>query len=72
MIPDNKNLKEIIEFIDIEATKILGSKSPILYGGSVNEDTIEKLEQIKKLDGYLIGQASLDIKKVKKIIEVVK
>jgi triosephosphate isomerase len=33
----------------------------ILYGGSVNERDIKQLEQIKELDGFLIGKASTDI-----------
>ena len=71
-IPNINNLKQIIEFIDIEATNILLTKPIILYGGSVNEETIKELETIEKLDGYLIGSASTDIEKLIKIIEVVK
>lgn len=70
-IPNIHSLKEMIEFIDQEASKVLKNKPIILYGGSVNEDTISDLEKIKELDGYLIGKASLDIKKLEKIIEVV-
>lgn len=43
----------------------------ILYGGSVNSETISILEELK-LDGYLIGRASLDINLLKGIIEVIK
>lgn len=71
-IPDINNLKEVISFIDKEATNILNYTPKILYGGSVNEETIGQLERIEELDGYLIGKASLDIDKLKKIIEVVK
>lgn len=71
-IPDINSLKDIIEFIDVEATKILNTKPIILYGGSVNEETIHKLETIEELDGYLIGNASIDIEKLRKVIEVIK
>lgn len=71
-IPSIDALKDIIEFIDKEATKILNNKPIILYGGSVNENTINELEKIKELDGYLIGNASIDIEKLRKVIEVVR
>jgi triosephosphate isomerase len=32
----------------------------ILYGGSVNRENIKYLNKIKKIDGVLVGNASLD------------
>lgn len=72
VIPNIDILKEVIAFIDLEATKILKEKPIILYGGSVNSETISLLEELEELDGYLIGGASLDIEKLKKLIEVIK
>ena len=47
-----------------------GRKSPkILYGGSVNGDNINQLKNIKSIDGFLIGGASQD---PKKIIDIIK
>jgi triosephosphate isomerase (TIM) len=43
----------------------------VLYGGSVSDVNIEELNKIDVIDGYLVGGASLDLNKVKKIIEVV-
>lgn len=39
-----------------------------LYGGSVDETTSQELKKINGLDGLLIGNASLDFKKFKKIV----
>lgn len=72
VIPNIDILKEVIAFIDLEATKILKEKPIILYGGSVNSKTISLLEEVEGLDGYLIGGASLDIEKLKELIEVIK
>lgn len=33
---------------------------PLLYGGSVKADSIEKIAQIKSVDGVLVGSASLN------------
>jgi len=39
-----------------------------LYGGSVNEDSIEQLKQIEMIAGFLIGSASLDFQKFKNLV----
>lgn len=43
-------------------------KPVILYGGSVNEEVARELLQTTKIDGFLIGRASLDFQKFKKIV----
>ncbi|MBA65585.1 MAG: triose-phosphate isomerase [Candidatus Marinimicrobia bacterium] len=43
----------------------------ILYGGSVNSKNAKELIQIKGVDGFLIGGASLDIKSFVSIIKIV-
>lgn len=40
----------------------------LLYGGSVNEQTLPELKKIGELDGFLIGSASLDFQNLKKIV----
>ena len=37
---------------------------PVLYGGSVNAKNISELKQIKNLDGFLVGGASLKIEEI--------
>lgn len=40
----------------------------LLYGGSVNETDAAVLKKIPGIDGFLIGSASLDFKKLQKIV----
>jgi len=40
--------------------EILNNEEPLLYGGSVNGQNISGLVNIEKLDGVLVGHASLD------------
>ena len=44
------------------------TKLNVLYGGSVNEENIKELVKLKDVDGFLVGGASLDPKKVKSMI----
>lgn len=71
-IPNRKKLIDIIEWIQTICNEVLGTIPTILYGGSVNQETISILETIPMLNGYLVGSASLEIDQLKKIIEVVK
>lgn len=43
--------------------------SKVIYGGSVNETNFKEIANIKEIDGLLIGGASLDKNKFKKILE---
>jgi triosephosphate isomerase len=54
--------------------KMYGKKSEkikILYGGSVSEENIQALLNVKGVGGFLVGRASLDPKKFTKMVEVV-
>ena len=44
---------------------------PILYGGSVNSNNAEELINVKSVNGFLIGGASLDVEKFVDIIKIV-
>ena len=63
--PDNIELERMIKYIRNKGHK------KVLYGGSVNDNNIEKLNKLN-IDGFLIGTAALDKEKISKIIEVVK
>ncbi len=66
LIPKSEDLIKSVLFIKNK----FGRKSPkILYGGSVNGDNINQLKNIKSIDGFLIGGASQD---PKKIIDIIK
>lgn len=41
----------------------------LVYGGSVNPESIRELKKISCLDGFLIGKASTDFQKLKNIVE---
>lgn len=70
-IPGKEKLLKTINYIKEKVKKTTGIVPIVLYGGSVNEKTINTLNDIPQIDGYLIGSASLEIDKLKKIIEVV-
>lgn len=61
--------KELIKIINFIKEK--GHKK-VLYGGSITEENINRLNEIENIDGFLVGSRSVDTKKFKKIIEVVK
>lgn len=71
-IPDTKKLEEILLYIKDKVVLLSGINPILIYGGSVNENTIEKLKHVNLIDGYLIGSASLNINSLETIIEVVK
>lgn len=60
IIPTNDEIKEVFSLI-----KTILPNTPILYGGSANEENIDTLKQIDCIDGYLLGGLSLKIEKLK-------
>lgn len=67
-VPSVKEIKENIEFINDLLYEKYEIKLDILYGGSVNDENIKELCDIKGLSGFLVGGASLDVDKVKGMI----
>lgn len=65
IVPSREELKEIIKYIKNH----FDYDVKVLYGGSVNKDTINDLK-MDELSGYLIGSASLDPKEFLEIGEV--
>ena len=70
-IPKKSELQDTIKFIKKDFRKIFKTnKSPkVLYGGSVNHQSIGLLSSISEIDGFLIGSAS---QSAKKFIDIVK
>ena len=68
IVPNNVELEKNINFIK-SLIKRKFKNHIILYGGSVNPKNIEKINQLNLLDGYLIGGASQNSKK---LIDIVK
>ena len=70
IIPKNQELEKNIKFINSAISKNTKlRKIKILYGGSVNPKNIQSLNAINMLDGYLIGGASQN---AKKLIDIIK
>ena len=42
----------------------------VLYGGSVDENNIEKIYSKTNIDGVLVGKSALDYEKIMKIIKM--
>ena len=63
--PTNEEIEDIISFIKSKYNY------KVLYGGSTNDKNIASLNTISNVDGFLVGGASLDYDKFKKMIEIV-
>jgi triosephosphate isomerase (TIM) len=63
-------LDEVFNFIAERYSLALPMQAPcsFLYGGSVDEHTIPSLTQLDWVSGFLIGGASLDFQKLKKMV----
>lgn len=72
LIPENSEIEEITIYIKEVIKELFDYDNiPVLYGGSVKANNIEKLNEINELNGFLVGKASTDYKEFLKIIEVV-
>ena len=66
----NKELTKQVTIIKkIIKNKFKNQKPKIIYGGSVNNQNINKLKQIREINGFLIGGASQNSKKFIDIIK---
>lgn len=59
--------KKLVEMF----TKNIGMSIPILYGGSANSGNCAEIMSVHNINGFLLGRASLDIKELKKIIDII-
>lgn len=71
LVPSVLDIKDTILFIKDLIEENYGVKMNVLYGGSVNTGNIEEINQIKELDGFLVGSASLDAEKVTEMLEII-
>ena len=64
-IPKISDLRDTIQFVKKECKNIFNTKilPPILYGGSVSNESISLFSSIDEIDGFLIGRASQSSKK---------
>lgn len=57
-IPTNDEIIDVTNYIKDLVQDKYGKRIAVLYGGSVNKNNIETLNEIDVVDGYLIGGAS--------------
>ena len=69
--PTNAEIEDAITFIKDVVWELFEAKIKVLYGGSVNENNIKSLNSINNVDGFLVGGASTNYSKFKKIIKEV-
>lgn len=66
----NEEIDEAVTFIKSWIETKYQETPVVLYGGSVNDENISELNK-SKADGFLIGNASLNVEKIKRIVGVV-
>ncbi len=69
-IAANDELDLILKFIKSYVLDNYNAKIKVIYGGSVDENSISRLNEIKSLNGFLIGNASLDVHQLEKIYKI--
>ena len=60
-VPQEKEIRDNIEFIKDIIEEKYDTRLDVLYGGSVNKDNIASINEIKCVDGFLVGGASTSI-----------
>ena len=69
IVPDNDHIEQVLVTIKrFIHQKLRHLKIRVLYGGSVNDDSIGRLKQLSIIDGFLIGGASTNFQKLQKIV----
>lgn len=71
LIPTNEEIREVVILIKKIISEYYGKNVKVLYGGSVNLNNIEALNQIKELDGYLVATGALDVNNLLKMIAII-
>lgn len=70
IIPEHTYLEQVFIWLGDHIKKQLPhAQVQLLYGGSVNERNISDLKQILYINGFLIGGASTNFQKLKKIVQ---
>ena len=72
-LPSNEYIEEVLSYIKNKLKSLYSDeiveKINLLYGGSVDKDNINRLLEVKLIDGFLIGSASADFESFKAIAE---
>lgn len=70
VIPQTQKIAEVVQALESQVQDIADAR--FLYGGSVSPDNAAELATIDALGGFLIGGASIDFQKFKKIVSLEK
>jgi len=68
-LPSNDELVKSILYIKDLVYSMYKKNIKVIYGGSINEKNIDSLKNIKELDGFLIGSASINPSQFIEIID---
>ena len=68
-LPTSEELIKTILYIKDLIYSMYKKNIKVIYGGSINEKNIDDLKNIKELDGFLIGAASINPSRFIEIIE---
>ena len=72
-LPSNEYIEDVLSYVKNKLKSLYSDeiveKINLLYGGSVDKDSINRLLDVKLIDGFLIGSASADFESFKAIAE---
>lgn len=68
-VPTNEEINQTLLFIKNYIKDNFQVDCLTLYGGSVSDKNIIELKEVPSIDGYLIGGTSLDLSKLKVVIQ---
>ncbi len=72
-LPSNEYIGDVLSYIKNKLKSLYSDeiveKINLLYGGSVDKDSVNRLLEVKLIDGFLIGSASADFESFKAIAD---
>lgn len=70
IIPSQEDLQQVFSFLHKIVEQVPVAKNVMfLYGGSVSGKTVNLLDNINEISGFLIGKSSIDFQELKKIVQ---
>ena len=72
-LPSNEYIEDVLSYIKNKLKSLYSDeiveKINLLYGGSVDKDSVNRLLEVELIDGFLIGSASADFESFKAIAD---